>query len=122
MERSVSDAIKKALELATIYGQIEGAHHKAWVIDQMVRALTECPTVAVTKNDWRGTAEVDAGSARLVGSRLLSCVVSVGEFDEATRALMALDPFRLWRRFSGEKIQHSTIPSRLVIEGNRVLD
>lgn len=28
-----------ALELAMRYGQIDGDHHKAWVIDQMVRAL-----------------------------------------------------------------------------------
>jgi hypothetical protein len=33
-------AIKKALELAFRYGQIDGAHHKLWVIDQMVRELT----------------------------------------------------------------------------------
>lgn len=29
-----------ALEIARRYGQDDGAHHKAWVIDQMVRALT----------------------------------------------------------------------------------
>ena len=33
------ERIKKALELAWSYGQIDGAHHKMWVIDQMVRAL-----------------------------------------------------------------------------------
>jgi hypothetical protein len=31
---------KKALEIALSYGQIDGSHHKAWVIDQIVRALT----------------------------------------------------------------------------------
>lgn len=31
--------IEAALEAAQ-YGQIDGAHHKTWVIDQMVRALT----------------------------------------------------------------------------------
>lgn len=31
---------QKALELAFSYGQIDGSHHKAWTIDQMVRALT----------------------------------------------------------------------------------
>ena len=30
----------KALEIARRYGGIDGDHHKAWVIDQMVRALT----------------------------------------------------------------------------------
>lgn len=33
---------KKALEIAARYG-MNGAHHKEWVIDQMVRALTGCP-------------------------------------------------------------------------------
>ncbi len=30
----------EALALAWRYGGIDGEHHKAWVIDQMVRALT----------------------------------------------------------------------------------
>jgi hypothetical protein len=33
------DRIKKALGIAWSYGQIDGDHHKTWVIDQMVRAL-----------------------------------------------------------------------------------
>jgi hypothetical protein len=32
--------IEKALEIAMQYGGIDGEHHKIWVIDQMVRALT----------------------------------------------------------------------------------
>lgn len=32
--------IKKALELINEYGGIEGDHHKAWVLDQLVRILT----------------------------------------------------------------------------------
>jgi len=31
--------VKKAIELATDYGGIDGDHHKMWVIDQMVRIL-----------------------------------------------------------------------------------
>ena len=31
---------QKALGIAARFGGIDGAHHKAWVIDQMVRALT----------------------------------------------------------------------------------
>jgi hypothetical protein len=31
--------IRKALEIAHRYGGIDGDWHKAWVIDQMVRAL-----------------------------------------------------------------------------------
>jgi hypothetical protein len=36
---SDADRILKAVCLAIRYGQIDGAHHKAWVIDQMVRVL-----------------------------------------------------------------------------------
>lgn len=31
--------IEAAIEIATRYGQIDEAHHKAWVIDQMCRGL-----------------------------------------------------------------------------------
>ncbi len=31
--------IKQALEIIYRYGGIDGAHHKAWVIDQILRAL-----------------------------------------------------------------------------------
>jgi hypothetical protein len=45
--------IAKALELASEYGTTDGDHHKMWVIDQMVRALTGCPVVTKTAN-WPG--------------------------------------------------------------------
>jgi len=32
--------IKTALELITCYGGFDGGHHKQWVLDQVVRALT----------------------------------------------------------------------------------
>lgn len=32
---------ERAIDVALMYGSIDGAHHKAWVIDQMVRALLE---------------------------------------------------------------------------------
>ena len=35
-----SDRIADALNIAEFYGSCDGAHHKTWVIDQMVRALT----------------------------------------------------------------------------------
>ena len=35
----MEERIKKALDVAWQYSQIDGAHHKAWSIDQMVRAL-----------------------------------------------------------------------------------
>ena len=33
------DRITAALEVATRYGQIDGAHHKQWVINEMMRQL-----------------------------------------------------------------------------------
>ena len=40
ISRTVFNEIDDALAVARKYGGIDGAHHKAWVIDQMVRALT----------------------------------------------------------------------------------
>ena len=34
------DRIEDAIYLATEYGGYDGGHHKMWVIDQMLRALT----------------------------------------------------------------------------------
>lgn len=39
---SESERIEAAIALAVEYGGIDGSHHKAWVIDQMVRALCGC--------------------------------------------------------------------------------
>lgn len=46
--------IEEALAVAMRYGGIDGDHHKAWVIDQMVRALTGCPIVRREAKDYRG--------------------------------------------------------------------
>lgn len=32
--------VQKALNMIYQYGSIDGAHHKQWVLDQVVRALT----------------------------------------------------------------------------------
>ena len=40
MPKRQTAQVDEALELARLYGGIDGDHHKAWVIDQMVRALT----------------------------------------------------------------------------------
>ena len=49
-----SERIEKALSIAIAYGGIDGAHHKDWVIDQMVRALTGCPDVTQTHTPQGG--------------------------------------------------------------------
>ncbi len=49
--------ITKALDLARRFGGIDGDWHKSWVIDQMVRALTEesyDDFVAVAKSGENG--------------------------------------------------------------------
>lgn len=48
--------IEKALDIAASHGGTDGGHHKMWVIDQMVRALTGCPMVSKSAEDFRGTA------------------------------------------------------------------
>jgi hypothetical protein len=40
--------ILNALDIAADHGTTDGDHHKMWVIDQMVRALTGCPLVERT--------------------------------------------------------------------------
>lgn len=38
-ERVQAKRIRDAIEVATQYGGIDGAHHKQWVIDQMLQKL-----------------------------------------------------------------------------------
>lgn len=45
------ERINAALEYAARYAGYDGAHHKDWVIDQMVRALTGCPMIQETAKD-----------------------------------------------------------------------
>lgn len=56
---SIKDRVAKAIDYAVRYGQIDGAHHKAWVIDQMVRALTGCPVLIHEHRDRNGTVTTD---------------------------------------------------------------
>ena len=46
--------IEKALDFGIQYGGIDGAHHKDWVIDQMIRALMNCPMIENTHPDSTG--------------------------------------------------------------------
>lgn len=62
------DKINNALDLAYRFGGIDGGHHKAWVIDQMVRALTdnkyhEWVRQACDGDDGPNTYEWDTGIA-----------------------------------------------------------
>lgn len=64
----VDERIKGALDVAARYGGIDGAHHKAWVIDQMVRSLCgeryeEFVTAAKDGEDGPETYGWDCGIA-----------------------------------------------------------
>jgi hypothetical protein len=51
-----SEKIKRALHIADSFGTYDGDHHKMWVIDQMVRVLTDCPLVTKTAKDYNGVS------------------------------------------------------------------
>jgi hypothetical protein len=62
------ERIEKAIDLAVRYGGIDGEHHKAWVIDQMVRVLAgdryECiVTAAKIGDDGPDSYDWDVGIA-----------------------------------------------------------
>lgn len=61
-----AEKIDAALKLAFDYGGIDGAHHKMWVIDQMIRALTgdaykERVAIECNGEDGPDTYEWDCG-------------------------------------------------------------
>lgn len=67
-ERKAAGGTAKALDVLTRYGQTDGAHHKTWVIDQAVRALTgdgyaEHVRKACDGEDGPGTYRWDTGIA-----------------------------------------------------------
>lgn len=45
----MDDNIKEALEVAYQYSQIDGGHHKAWAMDQMIRKLLKTEEAY---NEW----------------------------------------------------------------------
>jgi hypothetical protein len=54
------ERIQKALQIAFQSGGCDGAHHKAWTIDQMVRALTGCQIEVEIKGyryEYQGESE-----------------------------------------------------------------
>jgi len=51
---TAEERIEEALTIALQWSQFDGAHHKAWAIDQIVRTLTGCSEVAKQGVDHRG--------------------------------------------------------------------
>jgi hypothetical protein len=50
----LDNGTRKAIAIAINYGGIDGAHHKDWVIDQMLRALTGDDYAKVVKDACAG--------------------------------------------------------------------
>jgi len=46
--------MKEAIEIAIRYGGIDGEHHKAWVIDQIIRILAGCDYDAIVRKACDG--------------------------------------------------------------------
>lgn len=51
---NADDKIKEAVEIAGEYGEIDGDHHKMWVIDKMVAVLLGEEAYEQWKIDMRG--------------------------------------------------------------------
>lgn len=67
-DSEIGQRISKAISIAVRYGDIDGAHHKTWVIDQMVRILAgdEYPKIvadACAGEDGPNTYEWSTGIA-----------------------------------------------------------
>jgi hypothetical protein len=63
-----NNVIGQAIEIAVQFGGIDGSHHRAWVIDQMVRVLAgdryaEIVREACDGEDGPGTYNWDVGIA-----------------------------------------------------------
>lgn len=71
----------KALKVANDAGLFDGGHHKMWVIDQMVRALTGCPDVTREAVDGNGAAYQYVTQGE---SPEYLAFVSHGDWDEGT--------------------------------------
>ncbi|WP_157249701.1 hypothetical protein [Nonomuraea typhae] len=51
---NTTERIGKAIEIAVECGRFDGSHHKMWVIDQMLRILTDCPIITRSATDAAG--------------------------------------------------------------------
>lgn len=61
--KDIQSRIGRAIEVACRFGQIDGSHHKAWVIDQMVRELTGEKYAEVIKTSCGDDYSWDEGIA-----------------------------------------------------------
>ena len=75
----LADRIARALKYAES-GVYDGDHHKMWVVDQMVRALTGCPVVIASAVDACG--EPYRFEAQGESEEYLKFVRYMGDWDE----------------------------------------
>ena len=54
MMKTDRELIEEAIALARSYGGFDGGHHKMYAIDQIVRALTDCPVEIKSAKDCKG--------------------------------------------------------------------
>lgn len=50
--------IENAIEMIVDMGQYDGSHHKQWVLDQVLRILTDCPTEIIEAVDSKNVTYV----------------------------------------------------------------
>ena len=82
-EYELAGRIALALEYAKD-GTVDGAHHKMWVIDQMVRALTNCPLVEMTGIDCNGKPYkyTTLGESSTYRHFVADIAIGLGEWDK----------------------------------------
>jgi hypothetical protein len=71
--------LTEAIQYAIKYGGIDGDHHKAWVIDQMVRAMTGCPKVKGLGQDADGNSYAYEEQGESTEYRVLVAAACDGE-------------------------------------------
>lgn len=73
--------IDAALWFIGSYGQIDGAHHKTWVLDQVARILNGTPVIA-TEATWERHRELDFTTGEPSAEYLAWVKEMRGEWDE----------------------------------------
>lgn len=53
--QDAEERVRKATEVLLMWSGTDGAHHKMWTLDQVLRALTGCPEVEKTYQQGRET-------------------------------------------------------------------
>jgi hypothetical protein len=53
------EQIEKSIDLILKYGMIDGAHHKQWILDQILRILIEEPWYEVRMSKYNSNEDYD---------------------------------------------------------------